>query len=102
MSAIQPPEFLNNECEFSMGKNIRIQLKGDQIVRGVTAVCLVAVYGLNVGFNGNGAVDLGVIGSFKPFGLVCLFLLTLAFPELLDRLPYGPSKSSSRSDSSKD
>jgi len=68
-------------------------MKGDQIVRGVSAVCLVGLYGLNVALNGNGPVSLLGMGEVSRFTLVALFLLTLAFPELLDRLPFGPTRS---------
>lgn len=68
-------------------------MKDDQVVRMVVAVCLVAAYAVHVGLNGGGPVRLLGVGSMKPFAFVATLELILAFPELLDSFPLGPSRS---------
>lgn len=67
-------------------------MKDDQIVRIAVAVCLVAAYFIHVYINGGEAVRIVGLGEMQPFTLVALFELTLAFPELLDRMPFGPTR----------
>lgn len=67
-------------------------MKDDQIVRIVVAVCLVGAYYIHVGVNGGGSVSLFGFGPLKPFPFVAFFELVLAFPELVDRLPFGPTR----------
>lgn len=67
-------------------------MKDDQIVRIVVAVCLVAAYFIHVHVNGGESVRLIGVGEMEPFTFVAFFELTLAFPELLDRLPFGPTR----------
>lgn len=67
-------------------------MKDDQIVRIVVAVCLVAGYFIHVAVNGGDQISLFVVGEVEPFSFLCLIELTLAFPELLDRLPFGPTR----------
>jgi len=67
-------------------------MKGDQFVRAVAAVGVVAAYGIYVGLNGSGRVAVSLLGEMHPFVLTMLSLMTLAFPELLDRFPLGPTR----------
>lgn len=67
-------------------------MKDDQLVRCVAAVCIVVAYSANAGLNGNHPVSLWGLGEIEPFSLTALVLLMLAFPELLDRLPVGPTR----------
>jgi hypothetical protein len=69
-----------------------VAVKGDQVVRIAAAVCVVGVYLGFVGLNGHRPIDVGFVGTMDPFALVILAELTLAFPELLDRLPFGPTR----------
>jgi len=67
-------------------------MKGDQIVRSVAAAGVVAAYGIYVGLNGNGPVAVSLLGEMHPFVMTVFALMTLAFPELLDRFPMGPTR----------
>lgn len=62
------------------------------VVRCVVAVCMVLAYIANAGLNGNHPVTLWGVGEVEPFSLTALVLLVLAFPELLDRFPWGPTR----------
>lgn len=68
-------------------------MKDDQFVRAVAAVAVVAAYAIYVGLNGSGPVAVSLLGEMHPFVLTVLCLMTLAFPELLDRFPLGPTRS---------
>ena len=66
-------------------------MRDDQIVRVAVAVCLVPIYYIHVAENGGGPVS--ILGwEVKAFTAIALFELTLAFPELLDRMPYGKNR----------
>lgn len=67
-------------------------MKDDQIVRIACALSLIPIYYIHVGVNGGEAVHLFGVGTVQPFTFVATFELMLAFPELVDRLPFGPSK----------
>lgn len=67
-------------------------MKGDQVVRGIVAASTVTTYGLFVGLNGTGPVEFPYLGQWDPFAAVLCLLMLLAFPELIDRLPFGPTR----------
>lgn len=67
-------------------------MKGDQFVRAVAALGVVVAYGIYVGLNGSGPVSVGFMGEMHPFVITVFSLMTLAFPELLDRFPLGPTR----------
>lgn len=69
-------------------------MKTDQVVRSVAAIGAVATYGLFLGLNGQGPIMSGVpgLGTIHPFALVILALIILALPEVLDRVPVGPTR----------
>lgn len=67
-------------------------MKDDQVVRAVAAVCLVGIYTAHKGLNGTGPVEVPWMGTVAPIVLVTGSLLVLAFPELIDRFPMGPTR----------
>lgn len=71
-------------------------MKDDQIVRIAAAVSLAGIYIGHVAFNGSGPVQTPT-GRMSPFFLAVSGELILAFPELLDRLPFGPTRKQSGS-----
>jgi hypothetical protein len=67
-------------------------MKDDQIVRIACAILSTVAYVVRLVVHGNGPVQ--VLG-FEPnsFVVVLVVLLTLALPETLDMLPFGPKRS---------
>ena len=67
-------------------------MKEDQIVRIACAILSTVAYVARLVVHGNGPV--GVFG-YEPnsFVVVLVVLLTLALPETLDMLPFGPKRS---------
>jgi len=66
-------------------------MKDDQIVRVFCGVFVTFAYSARLYIHGNGPV--GFLGwQANSFVVVSVILLTLAVPETLDRLPFGPSK----------
>jgi len=67
-------------------------MKNDQIVRVVAIGAYVTSLGVFYGLNGSGPVMVPFFGATSPFGLVVILSMVTAFPELLDRLPMGPTR----------
>ena len=67
-------------------------MKNDQVIRAVAAVGTVAAYGIHVGLNGGESITVFGTGPYHPFAVTLGVLLVITFPELLDRLPIGPTR----------
>ncbi len=67
-------------------------MKEDQIIRAVAAVGTVAAYGIHVGINGGESIRVFGTGPYHPFAVTLGVLLTITFPELLERAPIGPTR----------
>lgn len=69
-------------------------MKTDQIVRGVGMGALVLLYVVYLGLNGMGTIATGLLGlgTVHPLALAMVFVLVLAFPELIHALPFGPTR----------
>lgn len=66
-------------------------MKDDQAIRLVAAVLVTIAYGLRLYLHGSGPVQ--VLGySPNLFVVYVLIVLTLAIPETMDQLPFGPSR----------
>lgn len=67
-------------------------MKDDQVVRIAAAFSIAIIYASHTAFNGSGPVAVGPIGTMHPFVITVFAELALAFPELIDRLPFGPTR----------
>ena len=66
-------------------------MRDDQLVRMVAAVVIVIGYAARLATVGNGVVvAFGLEAS--PFALFLLAEVTIALPEITDRLPWGPTR----------
>lgn len=67
------------------------QMKGHQLLRTVGITAIVAAYLARLVVVGNGSIE--VIGyQLSPIGLVAIAVAILAAPELIEHIPFGPSK----------
>jgi len=67
-------------------------MKQDQVIRAVAAVAVVAVYGIHVGVNGGESVTVWGTGPYHPFAVTLAVLVVIAVPEIIDRIPFGPTR----------
>jgi len=67
-------------------------MRNDQIVRVVTSLSVALMYSSHVAFNGSGPIPVPLMANQSPLVVGVATQLMLAFPELLDRLPYGPNR----------
>jgi hypothetical protein len=67
-------------------------MKDDQIIRAVGCVCIVAAYAVHEIYNGGGPVSLGALGTYSDYGFTIGSVVIIALPEIIDRLPVGPTR----------
>lgn len=67
-------------------------MKHDQMVRIAGILSLPLIYAAHVGLNGSGPIKTGIAGEMSPFALVVVAVVILALPEVLDRMPFGPTR----------
>lgn len=68
-------------------------MRDDQLVRVAASLSLAGIYTAHVAFNGGGPVKVWMLADQSPLFITVVAQLTLAFPELIDRLPFGPNRS---------
>jgi len=66
-------------------------MKTHQVVRVAGIVGLVAAYAVKIAFEGNGPIH--VLGyELAGLGLVGIAVVVITVPEVVDRLPFGPTR----------
>lgn len=68
-------------------------MRDDQLVRVAASFSVALIFASHVAFNGSGPVKVWLMPNQSPLFLALATQLMLAFPELLDRLPFGPNRS---------
>ena len=68
-------------------------MRNDQLVRVAVSFSVALIFSSHVAFNGSGPVKVWLMPDQSPLFLALLTQLMLAFPELLDRVPFGPNRS---------
>lgn len=68
-----------------------MEMKSDQIVRIVAIVGMSVSLAIFYGLNGTGPVATG-FGVVSPFVVTVAFQLFCAVPEIIDMLPFGPTR----------
>jgi len=72
-------------------------MRDDQIVRVATSLSVALMYASHVAFNGSGPISVPFMANQSPLVVGVATQLMLAFPELLDRLPYGRNREDTKS-----
>jgi len=72
-------------------------MRDDQIVRVAASFSVALIFASHVAFNGSAPVKVWLLADQSPLFLALATQMLLAFPELIDRLPFGPTRSKDKS-----